>query len=393
MRGFILTVICLAGAFSSLQAVTTIKNGTRGIVVFRVRGYERLDKPVLFRTLQQDQAYIDVVTPTDLLMHIESDLVVKVIFFIDPLTFPTKFEPEDLAAIKTKIDELHSLAPLSPDAAKLAAPQLQFLQNTYDTESARYSQTVAVAAQQFASDQEKAVFDRKCELMRLDLQANTTDLKRSEAIVKAMEPLAPRSEMLTGLLTKWNQEKAQALQLSAECKQLWDTALKTHPECFRPMDDLKSIPDFPAALKDKIADLETRMDQFRGAVTLPQTALYCKNEIPALFVLNALPELVDKIKTLQYRDAADIAQKVFHQLHPEQIVDPYTPAYTTFKNYSDLVDDVRTRFFRQLTKAKLTEDEATNREVLIEYQKAYDIIPDSKVAAKIEELKAKIQGQ
>ncbi len=384
----------LGGGFPfGLQATTTIKNDTSGILIFRVKGYERLDKPVLFRTLQQDQAYFDVVTPTNFLMHIESDLVVKVVFFIDPLSFPTKFEPEDLAVLKAKIDELHTLDPISPEAAKLAASHLQFLQNIYDVESARYKQAADIAAQKFKSEQEKAEFDRKCELLRLDLQASAGDLKHSEDVVKEMEPLANRSELLTDLLAKWNQEKNRALQLSTESRQLWDTAAKTHPECFKPVDNLKSIPDFPPDLKEKIADLQTQMDQFRTNVSLPQTMLYCKNEVPALFVMNELPKLVEKIKAIQYQEAGDISQKVFHQVQPEQIVDPYTAPYNTFKNYSDLVADLRARFFRQVTKAQATEGEATDREVLVEYQKAYDLIPDPKIAEKIEELKTKIQTQ
>ena len=394
MRGFILTAAFLFWVLQPLHAATTIQNDSGGVVIFRVKGFEnRLDKPILFKRIQEDQAYIAIITPTGFLLHVERELIVKVVFFIDPYTFPTKFEPEDLAVIKARIDELHTLAPISADAAKLAASHLQYLQNVYDTESARYKQSAAIAAQKFNSDQEKAAFDKQCDLLKLDLQASATDLKHSEDLVKQMEPLAPRSEELTDLLAKWNQEKNRALQLAGEFKDLWTEAARTHPANFKSAATLKDIPDFPPDLKEKIANLQTEMDQYRASVTLPQTALYCQSEVPAIFLLNELPKMVEKIKSIQYMEAADISQKALQQVHTEQIVAPYTPIYATFKNYTDLVDDVRTRFFRQLTKAKLTEGEATNREILVEYQKAYDIIPDPKVAVRIEELKAKIQSQ
>lgn len=393
MPRFLPALLFLIGTAHSFAGVTNVANDASGIVLFRQRGYERLDKPLEFKHIEQNQAYFDVVSKDNLLLHIETDLVVKVVYFLNPTTFPTKFEPEDLAVIKAKIDELHTLAPLSPDAARLAASQLQYLQNLYDTESARYKQTSTIAAQKFASDQEKAAFDKKCDLMRLELQASLTDIQHSEDLVRQMEPLAPSSEMLTGVLAKWNEEKNRALQLDGECRQLWDTALETYPTSFKPVADLNAIPDFPGDMKDKIADLQAQMDQFRGAVTLRQTLLYCKNAIPALFLLNQMPDLVAKIKGLQYKEAGDISQKAMLQVRPDQFVDPYTTVYDTFKNYTGLVDDIRNRYFRQLTKAKAAEGNFTNREVLTEYQKAYDIIPDTAVAQKIELLKLQIKQQ
>lgn len=394
MRRFILALLFLAAALTPpLGAATAIKNDTTGIVIFRKPGFDSLDKPLLFRRITQDQAYFNVITPDSLLVHIESDRVVKIVFFIDPATFPTKFEPEDLAVLKAKLDELHTLAALSPDAAKLAAPRLQDLQNVYDTETARYKQMAEVAAQKFSSEQEKAAFDKKCDLLWLDLQASAGDLKRSEDIVKEMGPLAARSEKLTGILAKWNQERNRALQLAGECRDLWLAAQKAHPASFKPVATLGAIPDFPGDLQEKTAALETEFDQFRATVTIPQTALYCKNEIPAVFLMNTLPMLDGKIKAGDYKEAASISQKALAQLRPEQFVDPYKPIYDTFKNHADLVDDLRARYFRQFAKAQAAEGTITNRELLAEYQKAYDIIPDPAVAAKIAQLKVKIQNQ
>ena len=393
IRGFIFILISLAGTCHSLPAATTIRDDSTGIVVFQKKGSESLDKPVVFQHLTADQAYYDVVTPASMLMHIETDRVVKIVFFLNPATFPTKFGPEDLAALKAKIGELRALGPISSDAAKLAASHMQYLQNVYDTESARYKQSTEIAAQQFTSDLEKAAFEKKCDLLKLDLQASTADLKHSEQIIGEMEPLSSRSQMLTDLLAKWNLEKNRALQLSSECSQLWAEALKAHPQNFKPVTDLKDVPDFPADIKEKFADLQAQFDQFRNSVTLPQTLFYCKDEIPAVFLLNQMPDMVEAIKSLKYQDAGAVAQKALQQLRPEQIVDTYKPVYTTFKSYSDLVEDVRTRFSRQLAKAKASEGSFTNREVLIEYQKAYDIIPDSAVASKILQLKQKIKEQ
>lgn len=394
MRGYILTLLFLAGtATPCLHAATIIKNDTTGIVIFRKAGFDSLDKPLPFRRITQDQAYFNVITPDNLLVHIETDRVVKVVFFIDPASLPTKFEPEDLAVIKAKIDELHALVTRSPDAAKLAAAHLQYLQNLYDSETGRYKQAAEIAAQKFSSEQEKATFDKKCDLLWLALQASAGDLGHSEEIVKEMEPLAPRSEKLTGVLARWNEEKNHALQLAGEYRDLLQAAQKAHPESLKAAATLGDIPDFPGDLKDKIAALETRFEQFRSSVSIPQTALYCQNEIPAVFLMNELPKLDEKIKARDYKEAASISQKALEQLRREQFTDPYKPVYDTFKNHSDLVDDIRTRFFRQLARAQSFEGNITNRELLVEYQKAFDIIPDPAVAEKIRQLQEKIKNQ
>ena len=393
MRGLIFGFIFLTGILPSLRAATPIRNDSTGIILLQKEGFENLDKPMLFRRAQQDQAYFDVVTPDNLLYHIETDRVVKVVFFLNPSTFPTEFGQEDLTVIKAKIDELHAFAKLSPDAAKAAASQLEYLQNVYDTQSARYKQSVEINTQKFNSEQEKEAFDKKCDLLRLALQASTGDIKRSEELVSTMEPLAARSQLLTNVLAKWNQEKTRALQLAGEAYDLWTATLKAHPENFKPVTDLKQIPDFPADARGKLADLQAQLDQFRTGVTFPQTLLYCKNEVPAVFLLNELPKFVDKTKAGKYADATAISQKALQQLGPDQIVDPYTPILTTFKNYSDVVANLQNRYFRQLTKAKAAEGNFTNREVLVEYQKAYDIIPDPAIAAKIAQLKQKIKNE
>ncbi|HWB61350.1 MAG TPA: hypothetical protein VG733_17845, partial [Chthoniobacteraceae bacterium] len=212
-RGFILlAALCLAAiAAAPLHAATPIRNAKSGIVLFRKSGFDSLDKPIVFSRIEQDQAYYDIVTSADYLVHIETDRVVKVVYFLDPTTFPTKFEPEDLAVLKAKADELRALKTLSPAAVQLATSQIQYLQNVFDTETARYKQTAEIAALKFNSEQEKIAFDKKCDLLRLDFLASPGDLAHSEDVIKQMEPLAPRSELLTGFLSKWNEEKTRAL--------------------------------------------------------------------------------------------------------------------------------------------------------------------------------------
>ena len=398
MRGSILPALLVLFALlglelPSLRGATTITDDSSGVVVFRKKGFDSLDKPIIFRRISQDQAYFDLITPSDYLIHIESDLVVKVVFFINTSTFPTRFDPEDLAVIKAKIDQLHAVAALSPETAAIVSSHLKYLQDVYDVESARYKQSLAIATQKFASDQEKAAFDKQCDLLWLDLQASAGDLAHSEEDIKKMEPLAPRSELLTGVLARWNLERNRALQLAGECRDLWAAAQKNHPANFKPAPDLKSLPAFPPDLKEKIAGLQQQLDQFRAAATIPQTTLYCKNEIPALFLLNELPKLVEKIKTPDYAEAAALSHKALQQVTPDQITPLYAPIYDTFKNCTSLVDDIRARYFRQLSQAQTGEGTLTARETLDAYQKAYDIIPEPEVAAKIDQLKEKIKNQ
>lgn len=395
MRALILTLLLFVALPGLLPGATSIiKDDKKGVVVFKQKNHlERLDHPLYFEKLMPEEVYQDAIGPGGTAVRVQSDLIVKVVYFLNPTTFPTKFDPEDLAIIKAKIDELQALGDLSQEAGKLAAAHLKFLQNIYDTESARYKQSAAVAAQKFKSEQEKADFDKKCELMRLDLLAAKDDVKKSEEIVKQMEPLAPQSAMLTDLLATWNQERNRALQLSSEFQKLWTEANKSHPECFRNVSKVSEVPEFPAEMKGAIADLETQMEQFRGAVTFQQIPLYCHDETPALFLLNELPKLGERIRSMQYSEAVGLAEKALHQVREQQFLPAYAPIYQTFKNYSDTVADLRSRFYHQLSVAKLAEADHTNRELLIEYQKAYDIIPDPAVAAKIEELKAKIQSQ
>lgn len=392
--GFYFNLIFLTAAASSLHGVTTIKEDTRGVILVKsAADATRLDSPIPFVRLYRDQVHVNIQTPDSLVIHILTERVVKIVYFLKPDTFPTKFMAEDLAVIHAKIDELKALEALAPQTERLCALHLKYLQNVYEPESANYKQSVADAWQKLNADDEKKAFDKKCELMRLDLMANRDNIQRSEEIVKEMEPFVPHSENLFQVLAKWNSEKKRVLELADECKQFWKATLSAHPECFATIHQLQDMPAFPTDMKMKAAGLQEQLDQFRKSVTYSQVLAYCQPEIPAYFLLNQLAKLVEDVKVRKFDEAVALAQKTLNQVEERQIVDPYVPIYTTFKNYSGLAEDLKSQFLRQLAKAKHAEDDSTNQELLVEYQKAYDLIPDPKVAAKIEELKRKISKQ
>ena len=377
-----------------MRGVTMIKEDTKGIIL--AKSAESTSRPAeakAFDQLLQDQVYDNIKTPDGLLIHIKSDRVIKYVFFLKPDSFPSQFTPEDLAAVKAKLDELRAFGGLAPAAQTLVAPYLKSLQGLYDTESAKYKETVAASSQEAMTEEEKTAFDKKCDLMRLELLANKDNIKRSEEIVKEMEPLAPRSTQLAGVLAKWNAEKTHALQLADEGKALWKEARTAHAGSFSAVQQLSEVPDFPEEVKRKAADLSARLDQFRSSTSFPQLVTYCQAEIPAYFLVNQLPKLVEKIKIHKFEEASVIAQNATTQVNEHQIVETYAQIYVTFKNYKDLVDDLRSRFLRQLAKAKQAEDDSSDEELLVEYQKAYDLIPDPKVGAKVEELKARIKAK
>src|SRR6202023_331026 len=91
-----------------------------------------------FDQLLQDQVYHNIKTPDGLLIHIKSDRVIKYVFFLKPDSFASQFTPEDLAAVKTKLDELRAFGGLAPAAQTFVAPYLKSLQGLYDTEAAKY---------------------------------------------------------------------------------------------------------------------------------------------------------------------------------------------------------------------------------------------------------------
>lgn len=389
----IISVILWTGA-PPVQAMTTITDDTKGVLVTKTSAdSNRFAEPMAFDQLQRDPVYVNITTPKGLLVHIESNRVVKYVFYLKPDSFPSRFLPDDLAAVKAKIDELQALGKLDPGAEKVYGPHLKFLQDLYNTESAKYKQSVTNAAQQSENAKEQEEFDKKCELMRLDLVANRDNIKRSEEIVKEMAPLASRSKSLTDVLDHWNQEKKHALDLASEGKRIWQDALKAHPECFAALKEVSGMPNFPADLKKNVVDLFNRLDQFKNTATYPQVLDYCAPEVPAYYLLSQQAALVEKVKAKKFDDAAALGQKALGRVESRQIVAPYEPVYATFKNYTDLVVDLKSRFERQLAKARQSEDELTNKELLVEYQKAYDLIPDPKVATKIEELKARIKSE
>ncbi|MGB8355207.1 MAG: hypothetical protein WCD79_15015 [Chthoniobacteraceae bacterium] len=371
-----------------------IKEDTKGIILAKsAEGSSRPPEAQAFDQLLQDQIYVNITTADGLLIHIKSERVVKYVFFLKASSFSSQLTPEDLAVVKAKLDELHAFGALAPAAKNMAAPYLKNLQALYDTESAKYKESVAAASQQAMTEEEKAAFDKKCDLMRLDLLANKDNIKRSEEIVKDMEPLASRSSQLADVLARWNAQKTHALQLADEGKALWKEASTAHAGSFSVLKQLSEMPDFPEDVKKKGIDLSARLDQFRTSTDFPQLITYCQAEIPAYFLLNQLPKMVEKIKDKKYEEASVIAQKTTTLMDVHQIVAPYTQIYVTFKNYKDLVDDLRSRFLRQLAKAKQAEDDSTDDELLAEYQKAYDLIPDPKVGAKVEQLKARIKAK
>jgi len=153
---------------------------------------------------------------------------------------------------------------------------------------------------------------------------------------------------------------------------------------------LKEIPDFPADFKTEAASLYQRLDHFRTSATYPQTITYCSTEIPAYFLLNQMSKFVEKIKTRKYEDAVTLSQKTFTQVAENQIVDPYKPIYATFKNYKELAEDFQSQFLSRLAKLKQSETDYTDTELLAEYQKLYDMVPDPKVAARMEQIRAKL---
>ena len=392
--GFILKLLLLTVAVSAVHGVTMIKEDTKGVILAKsAEGSSRPPEAQAFDQLLQDQIYVNITTADGLLIHIKSERVVKYVFFLKASSFPSQLTPEDLAAVKAKLDELRAFGALAPAAKNMAAPYLKNLQGLYDAESAKYKESVAAASQQAMTDEEKAAFDKKCDLMRLDLLANKDNIKRSEEIVKDMEPLAPHSSQLADVLARWNAQKTHALQLADEGKALWKEASTAHAGSFSVLKQLSEMPDFPEDVKKKGIDLSARLDQFRTSTDFPQLVTYCQAEIPAYFLLNQLPKMVEKIKDKKYEEASVIGQKTMTLMDAHQIVAPYAQIYVTFKNYKDLVDDLRSRFLRQLAKAKQAEDDSTDDELLAEYQKAYDLIPDPKVGAKVEQLKARIKAK
>jgi len=393
LRGFILNLVILTVSFASVYGVATIKEDSKGLIVSKSEADATRPPEVRsFDQLFRDSVYVNIKTADGLLVHIKGDRVVKYVLFLNPNTYPSIFQPDDLATIKAKIDELHAFAGLTPEAGQISAPYLKSLQTLYDAQSAKYKQFTASAAQQSNSEEERAAFDKKCELMRLDLVANRDEIKRSEEIVKQMEPLAPRSPLLTGVLATWNEEKKHAQELSSEGKSLWRDVLKAHPESFADVHDVKAIPDFPADFREKATDLFAKLEKFRTSVTYPQLLTYCQTEIPTYFLLTQLSKMVEKIKAGKYEETAALGQKTMTQVEERQIGEPYQQAYTTFKNYKTLVDDLRSRFLSQLAKLKQSESDFTDTELLGEYQKIYDLIPDPKVATRMDQLKAKIKA-
>lgn len=394
IQGFIFIFTLCAIALAPLNAATTIKEGPKGIVIYKAADSSgRLEKPLVFDQLTRDQFYANARTPAGLLVHIVSDRVVKIVLFPDPASFPTKFAPEDLDVVKYKIDQIRGLSSAYPEAADATAPQLKFLQDLYGKESTQYTQTVTAAAKNYDAASEKEAFDKKCELMRLDLLANKDNIQRSEEIVKQMRDLAQRSELLRGVLGQWDVQKKQALQLSEEGKTLWQSAQKKYPGCFAPAKELKDIPEFPADFKHQAVDLLARLDQFQSSTQFPQLVAYCRAEIPAYFLLNETMKFVDEARDGKVREAADVAVKARNQITDQQITDTYQEVLAMFKSDKKLIDDLLVNFQQQLTKAKSAEDESTDRELLQEYQKAFDLIPDPKVGQKINALKEKIKNE
>jgi hypothetical protein len=197
--------------------------------------------------------------------------------------------------------------------------------------------------------------------------------------------------MIAGILEKWNADKVRALQLADDGKKLWQESYKTHRDAFTPVDDLKKVAPFPADVKQKSADLLARLNDFQNTAQYAQTLAYCRDEIPAYYLLNALANLTDQIAQQKIREAWAIAQQTLPKVGKGQISALYAPIQQTFNADAAMVEDRSMRYYRQLAKARKAEDDSTDKELLIEYQKANDLIPDAAVANKITVLQDRIK--